>query len=188
MCSTELPRFGLRCSACPACCKTVRVPLTHFDLGRLVAATSLGATEHIEWLSPQDIDMDGEPETFVEVREGRRLLVLRFEQGACRYLSAEGLCRVYEHRPMSCAAYPYSVSDQDGQRLLMRLADAPCVIATSQLHPSDAAGALAAAACVEDELRQYVVKITEFNRKQRRRRFARLGLLPAKEFLAFLGF
>ena len=71
----------LRCARCPACCKYVRVPITHCDLLRLVAVKIHPLEQLVEWLSPDEIDMSGEPDSFVELSIGRRLMVLRHEGG-----------------------------------------------------------------------------------------------------------
>lgn len=200
----------MRCANCPACCKRVRVPLTHHDLTRIVDKTSLSAEAIVEWLTPDEIDMSGEPESFVELNRGRRLLVLRHEGDGCRFLAASGYCQIYDERPASCAAYPialeraaYPIALERGsaaERELERGSAAECVH-LSLLHdaPCDRNAALArlqdlegesearrAVERVERELRDYVARVAEWNRQQRRRKWVRR--LPQREgdFFAFL--
>lgn len=184
----------LRCENCPSCCRCVCVPLTTADLGRLVAATGLPGAEIVDWTTPEQIDMTGEPETFVETSRGRVLMVLRHVDGGCRFLSTAGLCSVYEVRPAPCAAYPFASSRKGDRRALEVLSGAPCkldaVLAThldaSCLDAQEVAAR--AVARVETELNAYIVQIAEWNRRQKRRVLAGHRARTANEFLQFLGF
>ncbi len=51
--------------------------------------------------------MRGEPESFVELREGRRLMVLAQRDRACALLSADDECEAYAARPRDCRAFPF---------------------------------------------------------------------------------
>ncbi|MGC4069538.1 MAG: YkgJ family cysteine cluster protein [Polyangiaceae bacterium] len=181
--------FNLRCAACPACCKTVRVPLTHFDLARLTRSTPRSPLDLVEWLSPEVIDMTGEPESFVVLREGRRLMTLPHRNGACEWLDSAGLCSVYAARPASCAAYPYTLSELDSRRRLAVLEDSPCSVAReggqALSNPADEAHRLEAAAQVQRELVVFVALVSQWNRRQRRRRFAGRCPLEPADFIAF---
>src|SRR5262249_35444606 len=84
--------LAVRRTGCGACCKTLRVAVTHHDVARLAHATGRPATELVEWLAPDEVDMTGEPETFVELGAGRRLLVLAQRDGACALLGADQRC------------------------------------------------------------------------------------------------
>lgn len=99
--------LSFRCTNCGECCRALRVAVTSFDVARLVAATGRGATELVAWLAPAEVDMTGEPQSFVELREGRRLLVLAQEAGACRLLGNDNLCSAYAARPRDCRAFPF---------------------------------------------------------------------------------
>jgi len=181
--------FKLRCSACPSCCRTVRVPLTDADLGRLVVTTQLHAEKVIDWLAPTDIDMSGEPESFVETNVGRRIVMLRHENDACMFLSDGGYCNVYASRPAACASYPLALVNRNGSPVLEPLPDAPCVLAQRDFQSVGICdSALGAAQRVEAELSNYWVKISAWNLRQRRRKL--LGHMPRRSssFLQFLGF
>jgi Fe-S-cluster containining protein len=110
------------CSGCGACCCSLRVTLTHRDLTRLVAALGVAALELVEFLAPDAVDMTGEPETFVELGAGRRLLVLAQRDGACRLLDADDRCTAYLARPDDCRQFPFDVSETaDGRALTLAL-------------------------------------------------------------------
>ncbi|HXK17713.1 MAG TPA: YkgJ family cysteine cluster protein [Polyangiaceae bacterium] len=96
-----------RCTGCGNCCRSLRVAVTSFDVARLAAATSSSPHELVAWLAPDAVDMTGEPESFVELAEGRRLLVLAQRGGACQLLGADNLCGAYAARPRDCRAFPF---------------------------------------------------------------------------------
>lgn len=173
---------GGGCRRCGDCCRAVRVPLTHRDLERLTAATGLDVAAHVEWLAPDEIDMTGEPETFVRLRAGRRLLVLRHLGGACRHLVGDR-CAVYRARPLACAAFPYDVAEAGALApAVIPLSGAPCVLGP----PVDAASVLDCVRALRAELAEYAVLVGAWNHCQRRRQ--RLGRLPepTERFFAHL--
>ena len=51
--------------------------------------------------------MTGEPQSFVELSEGRRLMVLAEREGACRLLGADHRCSAYAARPRDCRTFPF---------------------------------------------------------------------------------
>jgi Fe-S-cluster containining protein len=100
-----------RCTACGNCCRTLRVAVTAADVARLVAATGRAASDLVQWLSPDEVDMTGEPQSFVELRAGRRLMVLAHAGQGCALLSADGLCSAYAARPLDCRTFPFDFGD-----------------------------------------------------------------------------
>ena len=99
--------LAFRCTGCGNCCRNLRVALTAADLSRLSAATGQPATALVEWLAPEAVDMTGEPSSFVELGEGRRLMVLAQQAGACVLLGPDDRCRAYDARPLDCRAFPF---------------------------------------------------------------------------------
>ncbi|HET9955415.1 MAG TPA: YkgJ family cysteine cluster protein [Polyangiaceae bacterium] len=181
-----LENLDLRCSGCGECCKRLRVTLTHRDLARLRSFTSEPASRWVDWLAPDLVDMQGEPESFVELREGRRLMVLAHAQGACWFLSADQRCSVYAARPRDCRVFPYDWQrEREGRVVRLALLPEPnCVLQTGprsslplELAEDDERWA---------ELRQYQDLVARWNRlASRRRRFGhRLG--SAQEFIEYL--
>ena len=183
---SKLLRF--QCTACGHCCRHFRVPVTGADVRRLSTRWTRGASlEHaLEWLSPVDVDMTGEPETFVELPAGRRLLVLRQVNDACVFLQGTE-CSVYESRPRSCRLYPWDVSlgRRGGVRRLRLLQElAPCEATfDGRTRPQYLAEQKR---WERRELEEYVRQVSDFNRTQRRRKMLGKPLLSGKDFLAHL--
>jgi Fe-S-cluster containining protein len=167
---------------------------------------SLGS--FVEWLGSAQIDMEGEPECFVELEVGRRLMVLRHANGACHLLDADGRCSAYLARPAPCAAYPFAFaapSDQgigsgltvceddarigvsnSGSRRLTLLADAPCGSHLPSLGVEPEPVWIEAVASVGSELNEYVRIVESWNRQQRRRRLAGRRARTAEQYLEYL--
>jgi Fe-S-cluster containining protein len=182
---TRYLRFN--CTACGQCCRDFRVPLTDSDVRRLVTAlVSETVTSWIEWLSPQQVDMTGEPETFVVLPEGRRLLALRHRDGACILLN-EQLCSVHPARPRSCQLYPWDIDlgRRGGVKRLQLLHDHPPCEATFD-------GYVAPQWLAEQkrweraEVTEYVRVVTAWNRAAERRRRLGKPLHGADVYLARL--
>jgi Fe-S-cluster containining protein len=177
-----------RCNGCGDCCRAVRVAITHHDLRRLALGLARPPASFIEWLAPDEVDMANEPGSFVELRAGRRLMVLAQSAGACHLLDATDRCSAYAHRPSDCRLYPFDVSrDETG-----------AVVGLGRLDPQgcgDEAGPpaeLAELAATDEgrwrELGEYQGRVARWNRLAGHRRRFRRHLGDAGEFLAFLGF
>ena len=98
---------SFHCNGCGACCRALRVAVTVFDVARLAAATGHVTHNLVQWLTPEEVDMTSEPQTFVELREGRRLMVLAQVAGACLLLGTDDRCTAYAARPADCRAFPF---------------------------------------------------------------------------------
>lgn len=183
--ATDPARF--RCTECGDCCRRHRVPLTAADLFRLTDATGEPPAALIDWLAPADVDMTGEPESFVALRPGRRLPVLAFGGGACRFLEATGRCGVYDARPTACRTFPLELGAPEGdepRRRLTVLDGAECP-AEFDAEP-DARGHIARLEERQRELEEHVALVTAWNRRQRRLGLARRPAETAEAFLAHL--
>src|SRR5690348_11478280 len=110
-----------RCTGCGNCCRNLRAAVTLSDVARLMAATGRAPVDLVEWLAPAGVDMTGEPGTFAELNEGRRLMVLAQRSGACHLLAADNRCSVYAARPMDCRAYPFDFAVAPEPRRLQLL-------------------------------------------------------------------
>lgn len=106
------------CDRCSKCCRTHRVPVTDQDVARLKLSAGDDVSEWLELVAAEQLDMIGEPETVVETRLGRRVLVLKHVDNACVFLGPAG-CRVHPLRPRACRAYPYDrpTTSNEGQPL-----------------------------------------------------------------------
>lgn len=180
-----LRHLRFNCTRCGNCCRRFRVPLTGADLQRLVRGTGLRAREIIEWLSPEQVDMTGEPETFVRFAEGRRLMMLAWQREGCRF-SDDDLCAVHDVRPSSCRMYPYDVQlgRRGGIRRLKLLDVSECEHTWAE--PEAGHRVAIAAARHRAELVQYVHDVAQFNRLQEHRRRLGKKQLRADDFFAHI--
>ena len=131
--------------------------------------------------------MTGEPGSFVELREGRRLMVLAQVGGACRQLDAEQRCRAYLARPLDCALFPFDLErDESGTPTRLGLLQLDGC-SEERGSASDLAGVVELDAQRWRELADYQARVARWNRLAgHRRRFHRR---PAgvSEWLAFIG-
>jgi Fe-S-cluster containining protein len=159
----------------------LRVAVTHRDLLRLMRATGEPSEALAEWLAPNEVDLSREPEPFVELDVGPRLLVLVQRAGACRFLSNDLRCSVYEARPSDCRLYPFDV-DATGVSLLNL---------TECEHETDASHSVNALEHEENqrsrELAEYRELVGRWNRLARHRRRLQHRARGATEFLSFSG-
>ncbi len=182
----DLLRF--RCTACGNCCRGLRVAVTDADVARLLAATGRPATDLFDWLEPDAVDMTGEPESFVELGPGRRLLVLAHAEGACQLLASDNRCSAYGARPLDCRLFPLNPSfEPESSGKLKRLELLPLSDCRYELDGHTSAANIKQ----EDELRwqelhRYQAHVARWNRlaKHQRRLGQRVG--TAEVFFDFL--
>jgi Fe-S-cluster containining protein len=150
-------------------------------------ATGESASTLVEWLAPAEVDMTGEPGSFVELAEGRRLMILARRSGVCRFLDAENRCTVHASRPLDCRLFPFDprVSAQGRLRRLRVLPLDDCDYALD--------GSNDERAIVADDrarwaaLAEYQALVARFNRRARTRKRLGKRMGNAAEFLSFLG-
>lgn len=175
-----------RCNGCGACCKSLRVALTHHDLRRLASELSTPAALLVDWLTPEEVDMIGEPESFVELSAGRRLMVLRHRAGSCQLLDRDR-CSGYAARPLDCELFPFDLS-RDSRGRVTQLSLLQLDGCNEEPGPR---GELASIERTDArrwaELADYQREVARWNRLSRhRRRFGRSAGSPA-DLLQFLG-
>jgi Fe-S-cluster containining protein len=170
-----LLRLRFSCSGCGHCCRGLRVPLTLADAAKLPA-------DAVAWLDPDEVDMTGEPESFVLLPEGRRLLVLAQRDGACVFLAGDR-CTVYESRPSACRLYPFDVTlgRKHGIRRLKLLSPNLCVGDTRGF--TDPQKLSQEYRVHRAELVAHVESVQAFNRQQAHRRRWGLPMLAATYLL-----
>jgi len=177
--------LAFRCTSCGNCCRALRVAVTGRDVARLASATARPWSELVEWLAPDEVDMRGEPQSFVELREGRRLMVLAQRGGACVLLGPDELCQAYAARPRDCRAYPFDFEPaNDGRRRLTLLPLDGCEYAEDG-HNDEAALAEQDAERWR-ELALYQASVAAWNRKVWHRRRLHKRVFDAEDFLAQL--
>jgi Fe-S-cluster containining protein len=183
---TVLDPLRFRCTACGNCCRNLRVAVTALDVQRLALATGRPALTLIEWLAPDAVDMSGEPESFVELAQGRRLMVLAQADGACKLLSSDDSCSAYAARPRDCQAYPFDVerpASVSGKRHLALLPLDACEYAED--GENDARELAAIDELRFEELARYQARVVLWNRLVWHQRRLGKPLGVVSEFLRF---
>jgi Fe-S-cluster containining protein len=176
-----------RCTGCGNCCRKLRVAVTALDMKRLAAATGKAAATLVEWLAPDAVDMSGEPEGFVELSEGRRLMVLAQRDGACALLDSDDSCSAYAARPRDCQAYPFdfepATRPESGKRRLALLPLDACEYAEDGDNDAELLATLDRVRF--EELASYRAQVARWNRLAWHRRRLHQSVGTAAEFLRF---
>jgi len=184
---TGLKNLKFRCTGCGTCCREPLLPLTDADLRRLVRRTGDSLERMVKWVDRNGIDMDDEPEGFVMLRQGKRVMVLRHARRKCIYLGPDDRCTVYTSRPMGCRVFPLDAEfTRDGT--LRRLSVMPSVECPYEL---DGHNGLDAVRAVTDRYNRendaFHARVADWNRGQRARKRAGKAAGTARQFLVFLG-
>ena len=163
------------------------MPLTDSDIKRITRHTGEGAQELVRWVDRNGIDMDDEPEAFVNLRQGKRVLVLRHEGGGCRYLGSDDRCTIYNHRPLGCRIFPFDPTfREDGKLLRLKL-----IPATDCKYELDGDNDIDKVQTLHGKhiaaTNAYQAKVASWNARQAERK--RSGKKPqsAADFFDFLG-
>jgi Fe-S-cluster containining protein len=182
---SEYLRF--RCTGCGACCREPLLPLTDDDVGRISRRTGEVAQEIVRWVDRDGIDLDDEPEAFVRLRQGQRVMVMRQRRGRCHYLGADERCSIYATRPLGCRVFPlsptFTASGKLGRLGLVRITECP--------HELDGKTDVATLRRLflqyDGKREEYHRKVADWNRMQLGRRRRGLNARAARAFLQFLG-
>ena len=112
-----------RCTECSNCCTDTIVPITHIDVARMIKGTKLRADEIAEFYKSSEFSDGGEGLHFATLDIGKRVMGLkkRYDEAdqreACKFFLG-GRCSVYEHRPVTCRVWPFTLSfDSTGKKL-----------------------------------------------------------------------
>jgi Fe-S-cluster containining protein len=123
-----------RCTDCGNCCTDTIVPITGDDLQRLQKGIGLKAGELAEFYKTSEFADEGDGLHLIQLDLGPRIMGLRKrydekeEREACKFYKDQR-CTVYEHRPVTCRVWPFTLSfDSTGKRITrMEINDAlPC--------------------------------------------------------------
>lgn len=176
-----------RCTGCGNCCKEPLLPLTDEDVRRIVRHTGDAPADIVRWVDKDGIDMDDEPDAFVMLRQGKRVMVLRHQKGACRYLGNDDRCTIYSGRPLGCRLFPFDAEfgPRGGLRRLKLVQATECPYELDGHNEPDAIRALQDR--YEAAHEAFNAKIAEWNGLQRRRRRSGKAARTAREFLEFVG-
>jgi Fe-S-cluster containining protein len=164
------------------------VSITHHDLRRLARGLGCGAATLVDWLAPDAVDMTGEPGSFVELGEGRRLMVLAHRAGACRLLDADRRCEAYDLRPQDCRLFPFDLT-RDAAGSVVGVSRLPLDGCGDERGERADLGELSALDARRwGELRDYQEQLERWNRLARHRRRFHRPVGGAADFLSWLGF
>lgn len=179
---STLPLLRFRCTGCGNCCREPLLPLTDSDLRRLVAATGHAAREVAVFVSDQEIDLE-DGDDYVELPEGRRVMVLRHTRGACIYLGEGDRCTVYEHRPLGCRVFPLD-ADFNTRGQLRQLTLVQATDCRYELDGEQTPSKLRALQREYDaEVAHYYSFLRPFNAEQQARRRRKQPLVSRARFL-----
>lgn len=174
------------CNGCGDCCRQHRVALTHHDLARLAGFFQATPESLVEWLPPDQVDLDAASASMVLLPAGPRLMVLAHARGACTLLDAYNRCGAYAARPLDCRLYPF-VLERTPDKQITRLSlfePRGCGERHSEATELDAL------AQADDErwarLSEYQTLVARWNRMARHRTRLRHRAHGEREFMAFL--
>jgi Fe-S-cluster containining protein len=175
------------CTGCGNCCREPLLPITDRDLRRLVEYTRQRPADLVRWVAAKNIDLDDEPEAFVRLRAGMRVMTLRHHRSGCVLLDANQLCTAYAVRPIGCRVFPFDSSYDSKGRIrrleLIQATDCPYEPTGKQSIPTLRRQQLE----FLDEVDAYQAKVAAFNHLQDCRTRKRRSLLTGRDFFGFLG-
>lgn len=160
------------------------MPLTDSDAQRLMQQ-GLQLETFVQWLAPEEVDMTGEPETFVHLPQGRRLMTLAWEGQGCVFLSGDS-CSTHADRPLSCRLYPFApvLGRRGGIHRLRMLDLTDCEHSLGR--PAKAQQVARLTEWHRAELAAYVLKVSSFNRRQAHRQRLGKPRLNSEQFFEHL--
>jgi Fe-S-cluster containining protein len=104
----EKIQFG--CNKCGECCKNMDVPLTHYDIARLIQS---GTTLDLETLITLHPSLGDELDAVKLYGEYNTLyLTNKLSDNSCIFLE-NNACTIYNYRPNSCRTWPFSKDSQN---------------------------------------------------------------------------
>lgn len=163
------------------------LPLTDRDLATIVLRTRQRALDIVRFVSRHAIEMDDEPEAFVRLRQGRRVMVLRHQHGGCFFLGDDARCSIYAFRPLGCRIFPFdpAFTDNGSLRRLRLIQGTECP------HELDGRNRVAVLRNLHEAhteaTQAYYERIAEWNRLQRARLRSGRTAQTAAEYLEWLG-
>jgi Fe-S-cluster containining protein len=163
------------------------LPLTASDVRRIVQRTGDKPTEFIRWVDRHGIEMDDEPEGFVELRQGKRVMVLRHTRGGCHYLGKDNRCTIYTSRPLGCRIFPFDPTfGKDGKlRHLKLIQAADCKYELD--GKNDVREMRKLDGQVEEAHDDWHASIADWNSEQKKRKRGGKAAGTVRQFFEFLG-
>lgn len=176
-----------RCTGCGNCCKDPILPLTDRDVLRIKDGTGAAPESFVRWVDRNGIEMDDEPEAFVRLRQGKRVMVMRQGAGGCHFLGKDDRCTIYGSRPLGCRIFPFDPTySKQGKLVRLKLIQATeCLYELDGDNDADAMQRLHGKH--NGATSRYHARVAIWNQEQSRRvRHGRVAQ-SAREFLSFLG-
>ncbi len=163
------------------------MPLTDTDIARITRHTGEPSHALVRWVDRNGIDMDDEPEGFVMLRQGKRVMVLRHAGGGCRYLGSDDRCTIYNHRPLGCRIFPFDPSwTDDGKLRRLKLIQATdCKYELDGENDVDKMRVLHTKHLASTSA--YQAKVATWNARQAERKQRGKKAQTAADFFSFLG-
>lgn len=179
--------FKFRCTGCGNCCKDPLLPLTDRDILRITKGTGAPAESFVRWVDRNGIDMDDEPEAFVRLRRGKRVMVMRQGAGGCHFLGKDERCTIYGSRPLGCRIFPFDPTyDKQGTLVRLKLIQATdCLYRLDGDNDRDAVQRLHGRH--DSATLRYHARVALWNEQQSLRARKGRPVQTARDFLAFLG-
>jgi Fe-S-cluster containining protein len=176
-----------RCTGCGNCCKDPILPLTDQDVVRIEQRTGVAASTFVRWVDRNAIDLDDEPEAFVRLRQGKRVMVMRQGRGGCHFLGKDDRCTIYGSRPLGCRIFPFdpTYSEQGKLRRLKLIQATDCLYELDGSNDPNVVRELHERH--DGATTRYQERIAEWNRKQAGRVRQGKRAQTARDFLVFLG-
>jgi Fe-S-cluster containining protein len=180
--------LAFRCTGCGNCCKDPLLPLTDTDLSLIQGRTGDHPSDFVRWVTRHEIQMDDEPEAFVVLRQGKRVMTLRHGRRGCHFLGDDDRCTIYEKRPLGCRIFPFDPTfDKQGSLRRLKLIDATdCQYELDGRNDPQRLRSLHAR--YENATTRYHERVAEWNRVEAARRRKGRAARTAREFLEYLGF
>jgi len=179
--------FKFRCTGCGNCCKDPLLPLTDLDVRKITEGTGVAAHSFVRWVDRNGIEMDDEPEAFVRLRPGKRVMVMRQGRGGCHFLGRDDRCTIYGSRPLGCRIFPFDPT-YSKQGSLVRLKLIPATECLYELDGDNDRGAVQRLHRRHDSATtRYHERVAVWNQEQSRRARQGRPVQTAREFLTFLG-
>lgn len=155
---------------------------------RIAKGTGEKPKDFIRWVDRHGIEMDDEPEGFVMLRNGKRVMVLRHTHGGCYFLGKDNRCTIYKSRPLGCRIFPFDGTfSKDGKlRRLKLIQAADCKYELDGKNDVDELYKLDTRH--EEAGHEWHDRIADWNKAQTQRKRAGKAAGTAREFFAFMGF
>ncbi|MET0586201.1 MAG: YkgJ family cysteine cluster protein [Candidatus Binatia bacterium] len=103
-----------RCTGCGNCCRNTVVCITDGDIRRIVEGTGKSPRDFVRFYTHDEVAVAREDQLWVNFDTGRSVMGLRAVRDHCIFLDNEtNRCTIYEHRPLTCRDYPFSITFSD---------------------------------------------------------------------------